>query len=236
MNGPDGQPRVVAFRYRFLILNNSPMKIMVIGASGRVGSKLTHRLLEKQHTVLGTTRQEEPLFDDANYRQVHLDLTADPAQIEDLIPADLDAIYFVSGSRGKDLLQTDLDGAVKTMQAAEKKKISRYIMLSSAYSLQPDAWNEDGASDLKDYLVAKHYADRWLIDNTGLDYTILQPGALKEEAGSGRIDVNISEPGENAIENVADTLLAILDHPGTARQVIPMQDGDTPIAQAIAAL
>lgn len=31
-----------------------------------------------------------------------------------------DAVYFTAGSRGKDLLQTDAYGAVKTMQAAKK--------------------------------------------------------------------------------------------------------------------
>lgn len=52
----------------------------------------------------------------------------------------MNAIYFVAGSRGKDLLQTDAMGAVKTMQAAEKDGIKRYIMLSSLYALQPEMW------------------------------------------------------------------------------------------------
>lgn len=34
-----------------------------------------------------------------------------------------DIVYFVAGSRGKDLLQTDAFGAVKTMIAAEKSGI-----------------------------------------------------------------------------------------------------------------
>lgn len=54
----------------------------------------------------------------------------------------MDAIYFVAGSRGKDLLETDAMGAVKTMQAAEKDGIKRYIMLSSLYALQPEMWSK----------------------------------------------------------------------------------------------
>ena len=42
-----------------------------------------------------------------------------------------DAVYFTAGSRGKDLLQTDAYGAVKTMQAAKKLGIERYILVQS---------------------------------------------------------------------------------------------------------
>ena len=60
--------------------------------------------------------------------------------------------YFVAGSRGKDLLQTDLYGAVKMMQAVEKKgNLKRYIHLSSLFALQPDKWG--GA--LTDYTYFK---------------------------------------------------------------------------------
>ena len=42
-----------------------------------------------------------------------------------------DAVYFTTRSRGKDLLQTDVFGAVKTMQAAKKLGIERYILVQS---------------------------------------------------------------------------------------------------------
>lgn len=47
---------------------------------------------------------------------------------------------FVAGSRNKDLLQTDAFSAVKPMKIAESNGASRYIMLSSAYSLEPNKW------------------------------------------------------------------------------------------------
>jgi hypothetical protein len=52
--------------------------------------------------------------------------------------------------------------------------------------LQPERWNESFLSDLADYNIAKHYADLYLTTQTQLDYTILQPGALKEEQGTGK--------------------------------------------------
>jgi hypothetical protein len=72
-----------------------------------------------------------------------------------------------------------------------------------------------------------------LINNTKLDYTIVQPGVLKEEPGSGKINVNIDHPGENAIENVVDTLVQSLQDRNTIGKVITMSDGKTPIADAL---
>ena len=146
---------------------------------------------------------------------------------------DAEAVFFVAGSRGKDLLQVDLNGAVKVMRAAESKQINRFIMLSSVFALEQDKWNESYLKDITNYNIAKHFADHWLISNTKLDYTILQPGVLKEEPGSGNIDVNINYPGENAIENVVDTLVHILQSPNTIGKVITMHDGRTPIADAL---
>jgi nucleoside-diphosphate-sugar epimerase len=212
------------------------MNILVIGASGRVGSQLVENLLRAGHQVVGTTRQEEKLFDSPNFTQINLDLLGEPDAIENAIPDDIEAIYFVSGSRGKNLLQVDLHGAVKTMQAAAKKNIERYILLSSLFALDTDRWNDRIREDLGDYYIAKHYADAWLVNNTDLNYTILQPGTLKEKDGSGNIEVNVEEFGENAIEDVAGTLLEVLDNPAAYRQVITMHQGDKPIKAAISEL
>lgn len=145
----------------------------------------------------------------------------------------IDAVYFVSGSRGKNLLQIDLHGAIKTMQAAESAGVKRYILLSSAFALKPEHWKESFLSDLTDYNIAKHYTDLYLTTQTQLDYSILQPGALKGEQGTGKIETNVISPGSNAIANVVDTLVAILAENSTIGKVILMHDGDTPIKEPI---
>lgn len=212
------------------------MHILVIGASGRVGSTLTEKLLQADHTVVGTTRQEEPVFELPNYSQIQLDLTADQASITNQFPDNLDAVYFTSGSRGKDLLQVDLHGAIKTMQAAEEKNVSKYIMLSTIFATQPEKWQGVLPENMYDYYVAKLYADEWLINQTSLDYTILQPGALKEEDGHGTIATQVKDPGENPIEDVAQTLVEVLQNPKASKKVITMHSGEKPIPEAIAAL
>ncbi|MFS0891506.1 SDR family oxidoreductase [Peribacillus frigoritolerans] len=208
------------------------MNVLVVGANGRVGSHLVDKLVEKGHFVYAGTRRDNLTSNTSNVCHVHIDLLASPESIAENM-YDAEAIFFVAGSRGKDLLKIDLNGAVNVMRAAESKKIRRFIMLSSVFSLEPDKWDQAFLKDLTNYNIAKHFADHWLINNTKLAYTILQPGALKEESGSGNIDVNIDHPGENAIENVVDTLVQSLQDPNTIGKVITMSDGKTPIADAL---
>ncbi|KFF24436.1 SDR family oxidoreductase [Chryseobacterium vrystaatense] len=207
------------------------MKILVIGANGRVGSLLVTKLAA-QHQVLAGSRNPDSPNNADNIEQVYMDLLSDVDTLAESMNG-VDAIYFVSGSRGKNLLQIDLHGAIKTMQAAEKAGVKRYIMLSSVFALRPERWNESFLSDLADYNIAKHYADLYLTTQTQLDYTILQPGALKEEQGTGKIETQVTNPGSNSIANVVDTLVAVLENNSTIGKVILMHDGDTPIAEAL---
>lgn len=210
------------------------MKILVIGASGRVGSDLVEQLLNDSHQVIGTTRQDEKLFDNDNYSQLDLDITAHKDDIQKQIDKDIDAVYFVAGSGGKNVLEVDLHGAVKTMQATQDNGIKRYIMLSTVFSLDTSKWNNPGIKDLKDYYICKHYADQWLVHDSTLDYTIVQAGALKEREATGTIAVNDDSAGENSIKDVASTLAAVLNADNTIKQVFSMQNGETAIKEAIA--
>lgn len=212
------------------------MKVLVIGASGRVGSDLAKQLLAANHQVIGTTRQEEKLFDADNYSQLDLDITAGKDTIQSQLDQDIDTVYFVAGSGGKDVLEVDLHGAVKTMQAAQDKGIKRYIMLSAVFSLDTSKWDNPGIADLKEYYVCKHYADQWLVNNSNLDYTIVQAGALKERPGTGKIAVNDGDSGENSIEDVATTLAAVLSANNTVKKVFSMHNGETAIDEAIASV
>jgi nucleoside-diphosphate-sugar epimerase len=144
-----------------------------------------------------------------------------------------DAVYFVAGSRGKDLLQTDAFGAIKLMQAAEKQGATRFVMLSSLYSLEPAEWERPGMESLRDYITAKFFADHYLVTSTHLDYTILQPSNLVEEPGKGTIEIGDGAAMTNPIPDVAGTLAALLDHPNTVKKVVRMGTGPTPIDEAL---
>lgn len=210
------------------------MKILVIGSTGRVGLSLTKKLLQENHTVVGTSRHGDVLFESSNYNQINLNLLGSIEEIKKKIPSDVEAIYFVSGSRGKNLLQVDLDGAVKTMIVAEALGIKRYIMLSTIFSLQPERWSE--APSFRDYYLAKYYSDKWLINNTELNYTILQPGVLQVKEGTGKVSINVESMGDNAIVDVAETLTELLNEQRAYKNVVSMHEGETPIKEAVSSL
>lgn len=165
-----------------------------------------------------------------------LDLLANKNDIQNQIDDDVEAIYFVAGSGNKNLLEVDLHGAVKTMQAAQDKGINRYIMLSTVFSLDTSKWTSPAIENLKEYYIAKHYADQWLVNDSTLDYTIVQAAALKERAGTGKITINGTDAGENAIADVASTLAAVLNADSASKKVFSMQNGETAIDKAIATL
>lgn len=209
------------------------MKVFVAGATGRVGRLVIEELVAKGDPVVAGSRHPESIMENDQVESVAMDLHGSVDELADLIKG-ADAIIFTGGSRGKDLLQTDLNGAVKLMMAARQVSIDRFIMLSSAFSLDQDKWlTTPSLAAIMNYNIAKFFADRWLIDESGLNYTIIQAGVLTEEPATGLIAVNPGDAGENTIGDVAKVLVASLATPATEHQVIMIKNGDQPIAQAL---
>lgn len=208
-------------------------KVFVAGGSGRVATDLIKDLVADGHQVIAGARHPEKIVQLAGVTPVTLDLHGDVAKIASLM-AGADAVYFVAGSRGKDLLQTDAMGAVKTMQATERAGIKRYIMLSSMYALQPEKWADYPAlAAITDYNIAKFFADNYLIHNTDLDYTIVQPASLTEEAATGKVTFGEGDDTTNPIPDVAQVLATVLANDNTIGKVILMRSSDTPIDTAV---
>lgn len=211
-------------------------KVFVVGGSGRVGTALIQDLLAEKIEVVAAARHPEKIMNDEHVTALPLDLRDSTTELANKMIG-TDAVYFVAGSRGKDLLQTDAMGAIKTMQAAERANIKRYIMLSSMYSLQPEMWHRYPAlAKITDYNTAKFLADHFLIHDTTLDYTILQPATLTEKPATGKVTFGESKGGDptNTISDVAMVLAKLLNAKNTIHKVIMMRNGDTPIDQAIA--
>ena len=209
------------------------MKIFIAGGSGRVATETIRILAGQGHDIYAGARHKDHIvMGDHIYPQkldLHAEVDALAAQIDGM-----DAVYFLAGSRGKDLLQTDAFGCVKLLQACEKAGIKRYVQLSSIYSIQPEKWQEEPSlASIMNYDIARFFADQWLIRNTDLDYTIVGPCVLTEEPATGRIEINPERGTSNPIPDVAAVLAGVLDKPNTVRKVIYMTGGDTPIEEAL---
>ena len=209
------------------------MKILIAGATGRVGTLLTHDLLQDGHEIIAGARHPERVENNDRITPVKFDLHESVVEMTKAIKG-AEAIYFTAGSGAKDLLQVDAFDAVKLMQADKKDGIKRFVMLSALFSLEPTKWRTVmGLDGLTDYNIAKFFADNYLIHDTDLDYTILQPTVMTDKPGTSKITVDEGKFGYNPVEDVARTLADILKYDNTNHKIIKMREGDTPIDDAL---
>ena len=214
------------------------MKVLVVGANGQIGKHLVDQLKESgEHTVRAMIRKEEQKAYFENLG-VETALTSLTGTVEEIVEAakGCDAIVFTAGSGGSTgadmTLLIDLDGAVKTIEAAEQLGIDRFVMISAYQADNRENWSEA----IKPYYVAKHYADRALLQSD-LNYTIIRPGGLVNEPGTGRIAA--AEKLERSTiprEDVAAVISASLTNENTYRKAFDLVSGETPIKEALKAL
>lgn len=210
------------------------MKVFVAGGTGRVGRELTRQLVEAGHDVVAASRHAETLEASGHVTPMPFDFHDGVDTIAGKLDG-VDAIVFTAGSRSRDLLQTDAFGPVKLATAAAKAGVRRYVQLSSIYALEPERWaGEPSLRSITDYNIAKYFADRWLLDHSGLDLTIVQPSVLKEEPGTGRIELDPEHDGANPIPDVARVLMEVIGRRNTYGKVIRLRGGDEPIGEALA--
>ncbi len=210
-------------------------KVLIIGAHGKVGRILTRKLkAASDFTPVALFRKEEQkeLFEEMGVEYSIVSLEEDIGQIAEAM-AGMDAVVFTAGSGGKTgpdkTLAVDLDGAVKSMEAAIMAKVRRYVMVSALNAGNRDAWK---TSKIKPYYIAKHYADR-ILRSIGLDDTIVRPGRLQDEPGTGKIDITepVSKKGVPR-EDVASLIVELLRHDNTIGKVIEFNGGDEPVEEA----
>jgi len=207
------------------------MKVLIIGAHGKVGHLLIGELQSRNIDFVAGLRSQEQIkaYNENNIPTQFIDLTASLDSIKDSIEASgADVIVFSAGAGGAgyDLtLQIDLDGAVKTMMVAEGIGIKRYIMVSSVFSDNRSKWD---ASGIKPYMIAKHYADDHL-RGSNLDYTIIHPGGLTDDDGTGKIKLlGPNESGSIPRVDVAKALALIIQNPTTIGKEYTFASGDEP--------
>ncbi|RDY86864.1 SDR family oxidoreductase [Bacillus amyloliquefaciens] len=211
------------------------MKVFLIGANGQIGQRLTG-LFQKDgtHTLRAMVRKEEQkeALQAAGTEAVLADLEG---SAEDIAKAaeGCDAIVFTAGSGGSTghdkTLLIDLDGAAKAVEAAKKAGIKRFIMVSALQAHNRANWNEA----LKPYYVAKHYADK-ILEASGLTYTIIRPGGLLNDPGTGNIKAAADlERGSISRDDVANTVIASLDEPNTYEKAFDLTAGSMPVREAL---
>jgi len=213
------------------------MKILIVGANGQIGKHLVKLIQDSgEHSAKAMIRKQEQAkyFEDIGAETAVVDLEGEISDIAHAAEG-VDAVVFTAGSgphTGPDkTMMVDLDGAVKTIKAAKEANVSRFVMISSFDTTRAAI---QGASDsFAPYVVAKHYADEWL-RMSGLDYTMIHPGALTNNPGSGKIDTKAHKDSrEVARENIAHVIFESLQNKSTIGKEFQVVDGSTPIKEVL---
>jgi len=211
----------------------------VVGGHGQIALRLLRLLSERGDRARGLIRNPDHAAD-----VEATGATAVGADIENLDAdaiarsiAGVDAVVFAAGAgpgSGAARKHTvDYGGAVKLIEAARMNDVSRYLIVSAIGANHPENWSDE----MRPYYEAKAGADREVADS-GLDYTIVRPGGLTDDQGTGLIAAaeDLGRYGQVPRDDVAATLLGCLDDPKTIRKAFDLLSGDVPIADALVAL
>ncbi|MEV8337083.1 SDR family oxidoreductase [Leucobacter sp. NPDC077196] len=210
-------------------------RIIIFGGHGKIALLTEPLLAERGDSVTAVIRNPDQSQDvreaGAEPRVVdieQLDVDGLAAVIEGH-----DAVVWSAGAGGGDAERTlavDRDAAIRTMDAAVRAGVQRYVMVSYFGSSRDHG--VDPENSFFTYAEAKSQADEHL-RKSGLEWTVLGPSGLTLDAPTGAIDVDADEGATVSRADVAATIAAVLADDSTIRRTIQFNTGDTPIAEAV---
>ena len=210
-------------------------RVVVIGGHGKIALELARVLTERGDEVDSVFRNPVQSADVAatGARPVVADIEElDTDALADLV-AGHDAAVFSAGAGGGNPERTyavDRDAAIRVIDAAGQAGVPRFVMVSyfgagPHHGVPPD-------DPFFAYAEAKAAADAYLRASE-LAWTVLGPGRLTLDAPTGKI-VLARGKGEVSRADVALVVAAALADDSTIRRTIEFNNGDIPIAAALA--
>jgi uncharacterized protein YbjT (DUF2867 family) len=214
-------------------------RVVIVGAHGKVAQQLMRVLYDNGDDFVGIVRGEEHADDVYRLGGEGVLLDIEQATPEQLATAfsGSDAVVFTAGAGGGSSIErkrtVDYAGSVKSMQGAVIAGVRRFVQVS--------AWGvdtplpDDTEPVWRAYVEAKRDADA-VLRESGLDWTILRPGGLTFDEGTGLVTLGDSvERGSIPREDVARLISACIDEPASIGHVWEVVSGSTPIADAVRA-
>ena len=211
------------------------MKVFIAGANGKVGTILSGKLW-------GASGFSPVALIRDNLQQMKFTGLGVPSVLGDLeqgvssFLTDLDAVVFTAGSGGHTgpdkTTDVDQNAAIKLIRDCEKAGVKRFVMVS-AIGADPNS----ESTRIQHYLRAKGVADSRLRSST-LDYTILAPGTLINERGTGRVQVaeELGFHGYLPREDLADCIVECLRNFNTIGRTIQVVSGGEKLKDALIGL
>ena len=213
------------------------MDVFVIGLTGKVGGLLAEALLARGDTVRGLVRRadQRDRFAARGVAAVVGDLVGTTVgELAEAI-AGVDAVVFTAGSNGGSREVTravDEDGLDTAVAAARRAGVDRFALVS----VMPEAWRERQLSEDEEYYFAAKKRAEVALTRSGLDWLVLRPSLLTDEPGTGTVSLGPAELHHQVSRaDVATTLAELLHEPRIGRQVLELDAGETPVADAVRA-
>ncbi|MEO2133962.1 NAD(P)H-binding protein [Microbacterium sp.] len=212
-------------------------RILIIGGHGKVALQAEPLLVRAGHDVRAVIRNADHA-DDVAAAGAHPEVAdvagLDIAQLTNLVRGS-DVVIWSAGAGGGDAARTyavDRDAAIRTIDAAVAAGVDRFIMVSyfgagADHGVDPD-------NGFFAYAEAKAAADDHL-RASGVDFTILAPSSLTDDAATGLIETDAESGTSVSRADVAAVLAAAVDEPATRGRTVSFNTGSTPIAAALAA-
>lgn len=211
------------------------MKVAIIGANGKVGSKLGRILAHRGDEPVGFIRKADQAeqLEAQGIQTVLADLIETSAEEFSQLLISCDAVVFSAGAGGAgEELTTAIDGQglVKIAKAAEMAGVRRFLLVSAF----PDAGRDkEPTASFEHYMKIKRQSEVDLV-KTALDWTILRPGTLTDQAGTGKVNLGYTLMYDTiSREDVAAVLAELLKHPETAGQILEVVRGEEAIKLAV---
>jgi uncharacterized protein YbjT (DUF2867 family) len=212
--------------------------VVILGGHGKIALRLAGLLVDRGVSVSSVVRNPDHEADVAarGASPVVLDLEhTDVDGIAEVLSGH-DAVVWSAGAGGGDPARTyavDRDAAIRSVDAAGLAGVRRYVLVSYKGAGPDHGVPED--HPFFPYAEAKAAADEYL-RRSGLDWTIVAPGRLTDDPGTGRIDLTADAPRDDVPrDDVALVLDAVLELPETVGHILEFVSGDTPIEQALRA-
>lgn len=214
------------------------MRVVVVGGHGKIARLLAPLLVERGDVVVPLVRRQEHADELAalGTQPALLDLEASDADAFAQVMAGADAVVFAAGAGADGQVErkrtVDLEGSLKSQEGARRAGVRRFVQVSAMGVDEPVG--DDAGEVWAAYVAAKRDADAAL-RGTDLAWTILRPGALTDDPGTGRVTIaDRAARGEVPRADVAAVVAAVLVDDATTGHQWELVGGDTPVAEALA--
>jgi uncharacterized protein YbjT (DUF2867 family) len=213
------------------------MRVVIAGGHGQIALRLTKLLAGDGHEVVGLVRNADHEADitAAGGQAAVLDLESVDASAVAGVLAGADVAIFAAGAgpgSGKARKDTvDRGAAALFADAAEQAGVRRHLQVGSMGADRAPSLTDDEVFTV--YLKAKWAAEEDL-RSRDLDWTILRPGSLTNDPGTGQVKLaDKTGNGRISRDDVALVLAGLCTTPAAIGRTLELVAGDTPVSEAL---